>query len=119
MSVADILGRADAVQLLPYLVGSQKLTALIYPDRVSAFCNVDWLILTITISVALGLGFVAAFFIPRLPLGLPRRDFGLFSWIAEGDRLLDPTKAKKGFMEQREDLEEVKEKIGSRRIRVV
>lgn len=100
-------------------MGSQKLTALIYPDRVSAFCEVDWLILTIAISVALGLGFIAAFFIPKLPLGLPRRDFGLFSWIAEGEMLMDSGRAGKTYMGDREQLEELREKIGSRKIRLV
>lgn len=28
------------------------------------------------------LGYLVAIFVPRLPLGLPRRDFGVYSWLA-------------------------------------
>jgi hypothetical protein len=118
-SVSAVLGRADAVQLLPYLAGSQPVLAFSYPDDIVAYCTVGWLILTATLSFTLIEGFVAAFFIPRLPLGIPRRDFGLFSWIAEGERLMDPEKARRGSLYDRKHLDEVKGEIGSKKIRLM
>lgn len=40
------------------------------------------------------LGYVVAIFVPRLPLGLPRRDFGVYSWLAaiEGKQMFVPRK---------------------------
>lgn len=70
------LGKADAAQMLPYLVGSQPILTFEYKERTLASAAV-FVGPTIAVCAAiLALGFAAAFLVPRLPLGIPRRDFG-------------------------------------------
>ncbi|CAE6465347.1 unnamed protein product [Rhizoctonia solani] len=78
----DVLGDVDCQHLLPYLVGSRPIVAHMYPDKTLAYTKIYLVWLIVTLIVVLLLGFVVAIFVPRLPLGLPRRDFGVFSWIA-------------------------------------
>ncbi|KAG8722000.1 hypothetical protein FRC08_008096 [Ceratobasidium sp. 394] len=87
----DVLGDVDSQHLLPYLVGSQAIVGHKYPDKTVAYVKVYLVWLIIALLVVLILGFVVAIFVPRLPLGLPRRDFGVFSWLAaiEGDSLVN------------------------------
>ncbi|CAE6420807.1 unnamed protein product [Rhizoctonia solani] len=102
----DVLGDVDSQHLLPYLVGSQPIVAHLYPDETLAYTKVYLVWLIVTLIVVLVLGFIVAIFVPRLPLGLPRRDFGVFSWIAaiEGDSLVNlPVQV--GRYERLEDLE--------------
>jgi hypothetical protein len=70
------LGMADAAQLLPFLTGSQPIVAYQYSDKVLASARVLAVPTFLTLFVILLLGFSAAFLVPRLPLGVPRRDFG-------------------------------------------
>ncbi|KAJ1308925.1 hypothetical protein OPQ81_004610 [Rhizoctonia solani] len=102
----DVLGDVDCQHLLPYLVGSQSIVAHVYPDKTLAYTKVYLVWLIVSLIVVLVLGFIVAIFVPRLPLGLPRRDFGVFSWIAaiEGDSLVNlPVEV--GRYERLEDLE--------------
>ncbi|KAG9078966.1 hypothetical protein FRC06_008026 [Ceratobasidium sp. 370] len=87
----DVLGDVDSQHLLPYLVGSQAIVGHLYPDKTVAYVKVFIVWLIVALLVVLTLGFVVAIFVPRLPLGLPRRDFGVFSWLAaiEGDSLVN------------------------------
>jgi hypothetical protein len=70
------LGNADAAQMLPYLTGSQPLVAYQYTEEVLAYASVLPIPTILTLITVLLLGFVSAFFVPRLPLSIPRRDFG-------------------------------------------
>ncbi|CAE6417342.1 unnamed protein product [Rhizoctonia solani] len=75
---------------LPYLAGTQPVLARSYPDKTVAYIRISKLWLGISLLVMLLLGYIVAIFVPRLPLGLPRRDFGVYSWLAaiEGDAIL-------------------------------
>lgn len=91
LELQDVLGDTDAQHLLPYLVGSQRIVAHTYLDKTVAYAKVYLVGLIISLIGVLLLGFIVAIFVPRLPLGLPRRDFGVFSWLAaiEGDGLVN------------------------------
>ncbi|QRW13001.1 exonuclease [Ceratobasidium sp. AG-Ba] len=77
-------------RMLPYLAGSQPIVARYYSDKTVAYVSVSMFWLGILLFNMLLLGYVVTIFVPRLPLGLPRRDFGVFSWLAaiEGDAIL-------------------------------
>jgi hypothetical protein len=65
--------------------------------------------------VMLILGYIVAIFVPRLPLGLPRRDFGVYSWLAaiEGDAIVGiPT-----GVGRHEQLEELRRRGGEVKVR--
>jgi hypothetical protein len=69
------LASTDAVQMLPYLAGSKYVIAYQYPVKTTAFA-VLFVGPTIgSLAAILLVGFAAAFLVPRLPLGIPRRDF--------------------------------------------
>ncbi|QRW25547.1 hypothetical protein RhiXN_07496 [Rhizoctonia solani] len=88
--VANAIAKSDAQHLLPYLAGSQPILARNYPDKTVAYIRISKLGLSISLLVMLLLGYIVAIFVPRLPLGLPRRDFGVYSWLAaiEGDAIV-------------------------------
>ncbi|KAF8716041.1 hypothetical protein RHS02_09970, partial [Rhizoctonia solani] len=88
--VANAIAKSDAQHLLPYLAGSQPILARNYPDKTVAYIRISKLGLSISLLVMLVLGYIVAIFVPRLPLGLPRRDFGVYSWLAaiEGDAIV-------------------------------
>ncbi|CAG8679796.1 6405_t:CDS:2 [Acaulospora colombiana] len=84
------MGMADAAQLLPYLAGSKSVVAYQYPVKTTAFAHLFVGPTIGSLAVILLVGFAAAFFVPRLPLGIPRRDFSVFTWLAafEGDGMI-------------------------------
>ncbi|KAG8714159.1 hypothetical protein FRC08_012299 [Ceratobasidium sp. 394] len=88
--VANALAKSDSQHLLPYLAGSQPIVARSYPDKTVAYTKTSRVSLAILLLMMLLLGYILAIFVPRLPLGLPRRDFGVFSWLAaiEGDAIV-------------------------------
>ncbi|KAF8599925.1 hypothetical protein BDV93DRAFT_525763 [Ceratobasidium sp. AG-I] len=88
--VATALARTDSQHLLPYLAGSQPVIARCYPDKTVAYIKISKLWLGVLLLIMLLLGYIVAIFVPRLPLGLPARDFGVFSWLAaiEGDAIV-------------------------------
>jgi len=63
------------------------------------------------------LGVIAAFFLPTLPLDVPRRGFGLFSWIAalQGQELMSDVT--KHGVKRLEELEELEKTLGEKRVR--
>ncbi|KXN81637.1 hypothetical protein AN958_04098 [Leucoagaricus sp. SymC.cos] len=71
---------ADANNTLPYFVGSGSIVARIYPDHVLAFAHIEQLVITLVVLFVLGS--IAALFVPRLPMNVPRRGFELYSWFA-------------------------------------
>ncbi|QRW13002.1 hypothetical protein RhiLY_12001 [Ceratobasidium sp. AG-Ba] len=88
--LAMSIAKSDSQHLLPYLAGSQPIVARSYPDKTVAYVKISQLWLGILLLIMLTLGYIAAIFVPRLPLGLPKRDFGVFSWLAaiEGDAIV-------------------------------
>lgn len=68
--------------MLPYFAGTGSIVARIYPDRVVASASIQPVYMVTTLVVLFVLGFIAALFVPRLPLNAPRRGFELYSWVA-------------------------------------
>ncbi|KAG8816683.1 hypothetical protein FRC17_000217 [Serendipita sp. 399] len=115
LSIKDLqigLGMADASQLLPYMVGSRPVLAYRYGDITLASASIFTRATFATLAFILALGCVATIFVPRLPLGIPRRDFSVFTWLAafEGDELLNQT-VRRG-VDRNMDLEEMHERFG-------
>ncbi|CUA67079.1 hypothetical protein RSOLAG22IIIB_07165 [Rhizoctonia solani] len=81
-NVAKIIANSDSQHLLPYLVGSQPVLAHIYPDKTVAYTYVYTVWLAIILAIVLVNGIVVSVFVPRLPLGVPRKDIGVTSWLA-------------------------------------
>ncbi|KAF9448455.1 hypothetical protein P691DRAFT_775370 [Macrolepiota fuliginosa MF-IS2] len=75
-------GLADANNMLPYFAGSGSILARTYPDRLLASAYIVREQMIIALAVIFVLGLMAAFSVPRLPLDVPRRGFGLYSWVA-------------------------------------
>ncbi|QRV98443.1 exonuclease [Ceratobasidium sp. AG-Ba] len=88
--VARALVALDYQYMLPYMAGSQPVVARVYPDHTVAYIRVSQKWLALLLFVILLLGYVSAIFVPRLPLGVPRRDFSVFSWVAalQGDDII-------------------------------
>ncbi|KAL5640103.1 hypothetical protein ACGC1H_007408 [Rhizoctonia solani] len=81
-NVAKIIANSDSQHLLPYLVGSQPVLAHIYPDKTVAYTYVYTVWLAIILAIVLVNGIVVSIFVPRLPLGVSRKDIGVTSWLA-------------------------------------
>ncbi|KAF9464264.1 hypothetical protein BDZ94DRAFT_1256702 [Collybia nuda] len=67
--------------MLPYLVGSRDAIARCYPDRALTSAHMSNLPISMYFLFIMVLGLIAGFFVPRLPLGIPRRDFELCARI--------------------------------------
>jgi len=79
---AAFRARADAVNVLPYLVGSGHVVAQSYADETLAFTTYkQWQLICLP-ALVLVLGIVGELFVPTLPLNIPRRGFGVYSWLA-------------------------------------
>ncbi|CAE6468197.1 unnamed protein product [Rhizoctonia solani] len=81
-NVAKIIANSDSQHLLPYLVGSQPVLAHIYPDKTVAYTYVYTVWLAIILAIVLVNGIIVSVFVPRLPLGVSRKDIGVTSWLA-------------------------------------
>jgi len=80
--VAAFRARAGAVNVLPYLVGSGPVVAQLYRDETLAYTTFKpWQLIAVPVVVLI-LGTVGELFVPALPLGIPRREFGIYSWLA-------------------------------------
>jgi len=80
--VASIIGAWDSARALPYLVGSARVLAHAYDDVILSFGSIHLAFLGSILGGTLLVGIAAGIFIPRLPRGVPRRDFGVFSSIS-------------------------------------
>ncbi|KAF9647470.1 hypothetical protein BDM02DRAFT_3270255 [Thelephora ganbajun] len=113
---ASVRALSDASNVLPFLSGSGKIVGHSYSSEILAGVKfVPWQLATM-LGVPLLLGVVAAFFLPTLPLGVPRRGFGVFSWIAalQGQELMsDVTKEGVSKLEELEELEKI---LGEKRV---
>ncbi|QRW22058.1 transmembrane protein [Rhizoctonia solani] len=81
-NIARVMANSDSQHLLPYLVGSQLVLAHVYRDKTVAHTLIYTTWLAIILAVVLVNGIVVSVFVPRLPLGLSRRDIGVNSWLA-------------------------------------
>jgi len=79
---ADVRGKVDASNVLPYLSGTRPIVVRAYKDEVLASASFDPHTLGGVLGIALLLGVFAGLFVPALPFDIPRRGFGLFSWVA-------------------------------------
>ncbi|KAG8757839.1 hypothetical protein FRC14_001371 [Serendipita sp. 396] len=120
LSMKDLqvgLGMADASQILPYLVGSQPVLAYRYKDITLASASIFSRATFATLAFILSLGCIATVFVPRLPLGIPRRDFSVFTWLAafEGDELLN--QAVRRGVDRNMDLDEMHNRFGDYQVK--
>ena len=80
--LAIVRGRVSAANTLPYLAGSGPLVAQLYADETVAYATYkEWQLISLPIVVWI-LGVIGELFVPRLPLNIPRREFGAYSWLA-------------------------------------
>jgi len=80
--LAIIRARLGAANTLPFLVGSGQLVAQSYPDETLAYSTYKlWQLVALPILIWT-LGIIGEMFVPKLPLNIPRREFGVYSWLA-------------------------------------
>ena len=79
---ADVRGKADASNVLPFLSGTRPVVVRAYRDVVLASASFRPGVLAGVLGITLLLGVIAGLFVPALPCDIPRRGFGLFSWVA-------------------------------------
>ncbi|KAJ8469557.1 hypothetical protein ONZ45_g16854 [Pleurotus djamor] len=79
---ADARARADASNILAHLVGTGDLVARSYSDSVLSSASLNYIYMGVFSGVVLVLGLLASLFVPKLPLGVPKRGFELYSWVA-------------------------------------
>jgi len=79
---ADVRGEIDASYALPFLSGTRPIVVRAYKDEILASASFNPYILSGVLGITLLLGALAGLFVPALPFDIPRRDFGLFSWVA-------------------------------------
>ncbi|KDQ11823.1 hypothetical protein BOTBODRAFT_57228 [Botryobasidium botryosum FD-172 SS1] len=117
-SMETVIGAWDSSQALPYLIGTGYITAQVRQDRIIATGKVNELYLGLALGLILLVGFIADVCIPRLPDGVPLRDFGMLSAITIARpalHKLDPTKSGDSVAgrELHMPLKELKEEIGA------
>jgi len=76
------LARANAVNILQYLVGSGSVVAQSYEDETLAYTTFTWWQMVAPLVAILILGIIGELFVPTLPHNIPRRAFGTYSWLA-------------------------------------
>jgi len=79
---ADVQGKVEASNALPFLSGTGPIVVRVHKDEVLASASFNPYILGGVLGIALVLGALAGLFVPALPFDIPRRGFGLFSWVA-------------------------------------
>ncbi|QRV80186.1 transmembrane protein [Ceratobasidium sp. AG-Ba] len=81
-NIARVLSNSDSQHLLPYLVGTQPVIAYEFRDNTVAYTQIYAQWLAVTLAVVLIAGIIVSVFVPRLPLGVSRKDIGVTSWLA-------------------------------------
>ena len=79
---AAIRARVGALNALPYFAGSGPVVAQLYEDETLARTTFEWWQLVSLLLLILFLGTIGELFVPTLPFDVPRREFGLYSWLA-------------------------------------
>jgi len=113
---ADVRGKVDATYVLPFLSGTRPIVVRAYKDVVLASASFNRYILGGVLGIALLLGALAGLFVPALPFDIPRRGFGLFSWVAvlHGQEL--GGELGKDDVDRHMDLDELKKTLGEKRV---
>ena len=116
---ADVRGKADASNTLPFLSGTHPIVVRTYQDVVLASASFQPGVLAGVLSGTLLLGVLAGFFVPALPFDIPRRGFGLFSWVAalQGQEL--GGELAQGNINRHMDLNELEKTLGEKRVHFV
>lgn len=117
--------RADANNLLPYMVGSGAVVVRSYPDSVLASATLQEAQLIVVLIICFVMGAFAALFVPKLPKDMPKRGFDLYSWLAAfyADELVmvskpEGTSGQPGVLIGRKmDIEDIEQHFGKVRIR--
>jgi hypothetical protein len=70
---------------LPFFTGTGPLLVRKYTDHVLSTASFEpgWMVLYLGILLLIGVG--AGICVPRLPLGVPRRGFDMYTWMAAFD----------------------------------
>jgi len=80
--LAATRARIGAAYTLPYVAGSGPVVAQLYEDETLAYATYkQWQLAILPILVWI-LGVIGELFVPKLPLNIPRREFGIYSWLA-------------------------------------
>jgi len=116
---ADVRGKIDASNVLPFLSGTGPIVVRAYKDEVLASASFDPRVLCGVLGIALVLGALAGLFVPALPFGIPRRGFGLFSWVAVlyGQEL--GGKFWQDNFNRHTDLDELEKTVGEERVHFI
>ena len=116
---ADVRGKVDASNVLPFLSGTRPIVVRAYKDAVLASASFNPYILCGVLGAALLLGVLAGLFVPALPLDIPWRGFGLFSWVAvlRGQEL--GGEFWQDNFNRHMDLKEVEKTLGEKRVHFV
>ena len=116
---ADVRGKADASNVLSFLSGTQPLVVRAYRDEVRASASFKPPLLIGVLGGTLLLGVLAGLLVPALPFDIPRRGFGLFSWVAalQGQEL--GGEVAQNTVDRHMDLEELEETLGEKRVHFV
>ena len=80
--LAATRARIGAAYTLPYVAGSGPVVAQLYKDETLAYATYKQWQLAILPMVVWVLGVIGELFVPKLPLNIPRREFGVYSWLA-------------------------------------
>ncbi|KAF4602489.1 hypothetical protein EYR40_005698 [Pleurotus pulmonarius] len=109
----------DATNLLPYLAGTGDIVGRSYPDSVLSTARILTVPMVVVLVLVLLFGVLAGIFVPKLPLGVPRRDFELYSWVAafHGDEVT--TEMQRAGVERNMELREIEKRLGDMKFRYV
>ena len=115
---ADVRGKVDASNVLPYLSGTRPIVVRAYKDVVLASAFFKPGLLCGVLSIPLVLGALAGLFVPALPFDIPRRGFGLFSWMAvlRGQELGEVWRDN---LNRHMDLDELEKTLGEERVHFI
>ncbi|KAJ7672817.1 hypothetical protein B0H17DRAFT_947419 [Mycena rosella] len=116
---AQARAMADASNALSYLAGSGQTVARCYTDNTLSSTQLNVLDAAIVIATVLVLGLVAGFFVPRLPMSVPRRGFELYSWMAafySNELVLDRIDQSEAMVKQLE-LQDIQKHMGDVKLR--
>ena len=80
--LAAVRARVGAAKGLAYLTGSGPVVAQSYGNQTLAYTTYTQWRLIAVLSLVLVLGIIGELFVPTLPFNIPRRAFGLYSWLA-------------------------------------
>jgi len=116
---AQARGQADAGNTLPYLIGRGQSVARLYPDLVLSRVSFDTLAMIMYLLGLLIFGLVAALFVPKLPLGAPRRAFDVYSWMAafRADELV--SNDLDAMIKRNMELDDLEDHVGGVKLRYV